>query len=146
MIYYCQDDVKDILLEAEDEGFDAQVYISKFHSNRPFFTVNGLPDGWVSELRYSIVIHIVKKGLKQGQSMFANNNYFDINIIKEPLKRLEGYVKLNLPPDYKLRYTDGVNAGFEGPSTLYLVGFPALEVTSKATLVTMTINNYELGK
>jgi len=124
-------DVEDILLEASDEGFDYNVSINKWHKNDPFFTHGGLQDGWISELRYSMVIHIVKKGLRPEQSMFANSNYFDINLIKEPLMRLEDYVKNNLPNDYKMYYSDDVDQGWKDKTK-----------KSACTVVTITIDNY----
>ncbi len=123
-----RDDINDILLEASDEGFDVNLCINRWNKTDPFFDLKSQrQDGWVNEPRYSIVIHIVKKGLEKGKSMFANSNYFDINLIREPLIRLEGYVKDNLP-DYKMKYTDGVNLQFGKES--------------KLTLVTITIDNY----
>ncbi len=123
-----REDIDDILLEASDEGFDVNLSINRWSKTEPFFDLKSQhQDGYVHEPRYSIVIHIVKRGLKKGQSMFANSNYFDINTIKEPLIRLEGYVKDNLP-DYKMKYTDGVNLQFGKESRI--------------TLVTISIDNY----
>jgi len=124
-----QNDVDDILLEVSDEGFYVQASINKWHKNEPFFTRGGLLDGWISEPRYSMVIHIVRKGLRPEQSMFANTNYFDINVIKEPLIRLGGYVKDNLP-GFKMEYTDGVDKAWKENRT------------SRITLVTISIDNY----
>lgn len=129
-----QNDVEDILLEASDEGFDVNVSINKWHNNEPFFTHGGLQDGWISKLRYSMIINIVKSGsrmeLRPGQSMFANSNYFDINLIKEPLIRLEEYVKSNLP-GYSLHYNDEVDQGWKDESLI-----------SSCSIVTITIDNY----
>ena len=127
-----KNDVEDILLEVSDEGFDVHTSINRWHKNEPHFTYGGLHDGWISELRYIMVIHIVKKGLRPGQSMFANTNYFDINTIKEPLIRLEGYVKENLP-GYKMEYSDGVDKAWKENRI------------SRISLVTISIDNYKDG-
>lgn len=129
-------DVEDILLEVSDEGFYTQVSINRWHRNEPFFTyarsLRGLQDGWLSEMRYSMIINIVKDGLKPGQPMLGNTNYFDINTIKEPLIRLEGYVKDNLP-GYKMEYDNSVDKAWKENRI------------SKISLVTITIDNYHDG-
>ncbi len=126
-------DVEDILLEVSDEGFYTQVSINRWHKNEPFFTYGGLRDGWISEVRYSMVINIVKEGLKPGQPMLGNTNYFDINTIKEPLIRLEGYVKDNLP-GYKMEYDNSVNREAWKENRIFYL-----------SLVTVIIDSYNDG-
>jgi len=118
-----RDDINDILLEIEDEGFCARVSISNWNKTEPFITRGGLQGGWVSEKRYSMIIHIYKDVLKPGQSPFANTNYFSAEYVEEYILRLEDYVKDNLPSDYKLKRDLEYNGG-------------------RVSIITIKINNY----
>lgn len=91
-------DIKDILLEVEDEGFGTIV------SNRTWSKAVGSQSGHIYNKDrtkyykcYSMIIDITKLGYD-----------FDINDIKETLFRLEDYVKTNLP-GFNMEYIDNVD-------------------------------------